>query len=531
VAVSALAVDRLTVRLPRGAERGHAVRAASFTLERGRTLCLVGESGSGKSMIANALLGLLPEGVVVESGRVVLDGRDLLALSERERARLRGNRIALVPQEPLAALNPVMRIGEHLAEVFEAHGRRAGARTGALLEEVGLADPVAIARAYPFELSGGQRQRVLIAMALALEPAVLIADEPTTALDVTTEAEILALLRRLREAHGMAVLFITHDFGVVAEIADDVAVMETGVIVEAGPADAVLGRPRHETTRRLLAAVPSTVVPPAAAPRDVPLLSVEGLSKTYASWGPFGRRRTVRAVDDVSFTIGRGEVLALVGDSGSGNSTLGGSVVRLLAPDGGRVRLGGEDILTLTGPALRRARRRIQMVFQDPYASLNPRVRVARTVAQGPIAAGTPVGVALADARRLLRTVGLDDAAGDRYPAAFSGGQRQRIAIARALALRPELVVADEAASALDVSVQAQILDLLQQLRSEFGLSLLFITHDLRVAASLADRVAVMRAGRIVEIGTTRDVFLAPKDEGTRRLLSAVPGARWSGAA
>ncbi len=529
--MSVLSVENLSIRLPKGAERSHAVRGVSFALEKGEVLCVVGESGSGKSMAANAIMGLLPEGVEVDGGRAMFEGRDLLALPDRQRQAVRGDRIAMIFQEPMTALNPLMRIGDQIAEVFEAHGRRAGNRVTELIDEVGLPDPPQIARAYPFQLSGGQRQRAMIAMALALEPDVLIADEPTTALDVTTQAQILDLVQDLRRRHGMAVMFITHDFGVVAEIADRVVVMRYGEIVEAGTADAVLHHPTHAYTRRLLDAVPSDVVPQATVLREEPLLAVEHLRKTFTTGGGFfAKKRVVKAIDDVSFTIGRGEVLGLVGESGSGKSTVGRSIVRLVEPDAGRVLLDGEDILTLDAPSLRKARRRAQMVFQDPYASLNPRVKVARAIAQGPIAAGTPAREALADARRLLETVGLDAAAADRFPHEFSGGQRQRIGIARALAMRPELIIADEAVSALDVSIQAQVLELLRNLRAEFGLSLLFITHDLRVAAQLCDRIAVMQSGRIVEIGPVRDVFLSPKDDYTRRLLAAVPGATWSSA-
>ncbi len=526
-----LTVEDLTIRLPRGAERTHAVRGASFEVARGETLCVVGESGSGKSMAAGAILGLMPEGVRIAGGRILFEGRNLLALPNRERQAIRGDRIGSVIQEPTTALNPVMRIGDQLAEVFAAHGRRGGHRAAELFAEVGLPDPAKIARAYPFQLSGGERQRVTIAMALALGPDLLIADEPTTALDVTTQGEILRLLQRLRDAHGMAMLFITHDFGVVREVADRIVVMRQGEIVEAGDAADVLNRPAHAYTRRLLAAVPSDVVPNAAPRHGETLLAVEGLRKTFTSSGGLLRpRRVVDAVDGVSFTIGRGEVLGLVGESGSGKSTVGRSIVRLVEPDAGTVVLGGEDVLALAGGRLRRARRRMQMVFQDPSASLNPRVTAARAVASGPIAAGTPGRHALDDARRLLELVGLDASAGDRYPDAFSGGQRQRIAIARALALRPELIIADEPVSALDVSVQAGILELLRSLRTEFGLSMLFITHDLRVAAQLCDRVVVMRMGRIVEEGLLREVFLAPREAYTRSLLAAVPGTRWSAA-
>ncbi|MBJ3775683.1 ABC transporter ATP-binding protein [Acuticoccus mangrovi] len=533
--MSVLAIRDLAIRLPRGADRAYAVDGISFDLAAGEILCVVGESGSGKSMAANAIMGLLPDLVRVERGTATFEGRDLLALPERAKQAIRGDRIAMIFQEPMTALNPLMRIGEQIAEVFEAHGklspRERRERAVALAAEVGLPDPAAIVHSYPFQLSGGQRQRAMIAMALALEPSILIADEPTTALDVTTQAQILDLIRNLQHRHGMAVMFITHDFGVVAEIATRVIVMRHGEIVEEGERETVLNAPQHDYTKRLLAAVPSDVVPTAGAVRDTPMLEVQHLRKTYTTGGGlFAKPRVTHAVDDVSFAIAKGEVLGLVGESGSGKSTVGRCLVRLVEPDGGSVTIDGEEITSLDAAGLRRARRRAQMVFQDPYASLNPRTKIARAIAQGPIAAGTPRREAMADARRLLETVGLDASAADRYPHEFSGGQRQRIGIARALAMRPELIIADEAVSALDVSIQAQVLELLRDLKDRFGLSILFITHDLRVAAQLCDRIAVMQKGRLVEIGKVADVFLNPQDDYTKRLLAAVPGATWTGA-
>ncbi|WP_108662910.1 ABC transporter ATP-binding protein [Acuticoccus kandeliae] len=533
--MSILSVEDLSIALPKGADRALAVKGVSFTIEAGEILCVVGESGSGKSMAANAIMGLLPDMVRVTGGRAVFEGVDLLTLPEAKRQALRGDRIAMIFQEPMTALNPLMRIGDQIAEVFDAHGklgpRARRERAVALATEVGLPDPEAIVRAYPFQLSGGQRQRAMIAMALALEPTLLIADEPTTALDVTTQAQILDLVRELQRRHGMAVMFITHDFGVVAEIATRVVVMRHGEIVEAGSAREILDHPTHPYTKELLAAVPSDVVPPPGAARASPLLEVKGLTKTYGGGGFLKRKRVVKAVDDVSFNIGKGEILGLVGESGSGKSTVGRVIVRLVEPDGGSVAIGGEEMTSLDANGLRQARRRAQMVFQDPYASLNPRTRIGMAIAQGPVAMGTPKKKALDDARHLLQTVGLDPGAVDRYPHEFSGGQRQRIGIARALAMRPELIIADEAVSALDVSIQAQILDLLRSLRDEFGLSMLFITHDLRVAAQLCDRIAVMQGGGIVETGPVAKVFLDPQDDYTKRLLAAVPGAAWSGAA
>jgi len=405
--------------------------------------------------------------------------------------------------------------------------RARDARAVELLDEVGLPDPARIARAYPHELSGGQRQRVMIAMALALEPKLLIADEPTTALDVTTQAQILRLLDGLRRRRGTAVLFITHDFGVVAEIADRIAVLQNGVLVEEGGADDVLARPRHDYTRRLLAAVPS-LVPPERPPQPVaaPVLVVEGLSKTYRKRSLFSAGREVKAADDVSLTLARGETLGLVGESGSGKSTVGRCVLRLIEPDAGTVALGDVRLSDLSRSAVRPHRKRIQMIFQDPFASLNPRQTVGRIIADGPIAHGLPPRQAFERARELLALVALSPNAIDRYPHEFSGGQRQRIGIARALALEPDVIVADEAVSALDVSVQAQILDLIRDLQERLGLAILFVTHDLRVAAQICHRIAVMQRGRIVESGETAALFADPRHDYTRQLLAAVPGGR-----
>ncbi|WP_172327331.1 ABC transporter ATP-binding protein [Mangrovicoccus sp. HB161399] len=528
-----LSIEELSIALPKGADRPHAVAGISMKIAEGEILCVVGESGSGKSMTANALMGLLPPGVTVDGGRAVFDGQDVLSLPETERQKLRGSRIAMIFQEPMTALNPLMRIGEQISEVFAAHGMYTQTerekRALSLVTEVGLPDPAKIMRAYPFQLSGGQRQRAMIAMALALEPELLIADEPTTALDVTTQAQILDLILDLRTRRGMGVMFITHDFGVVAEIADKVIVMEKGIAVEQGTAAEVLENPQHPYTRRLLDAIPTGRLPEARALEPAPVLEIKGLRKVYRTGGGlFREAREVRAVDDVSLSIRRGEVLGLVGESGSGKSTLGRTVVRLVTPDAGQVLVGGTDLAALSEEELRRSRNKVQMVFQDPYASLNPRHRILRALTAGPVAMGKPKPDAEAKARELLEIVGLGAETADRFPHEFSGGQRQRIGIARALAMEPELIVADEAVSALDVSIQAQVLDLLRDLRSRLGLSILFITHDLRVAAQLCDRIAVMQKGRLVEIGAVHDIFLAPREGYTRDLLAAVPGADWA---
>ena len=529
-----LEVDGLTVALPAGADRPFALQDVSFGLAAGEILCMVGESGSGKSMAASAVMRLLPPGVRVAAGRVALAGADLLALPEPAMRRVRGARIGMIFQDPMTALNPLRRIGDQVGEMFAAHTdlprgeiRR---RALTLLGEVRLPNPASAVRAYPHELSGGQRQRAVIAMALALEPLVLIADEPTTALDVTTQAQILALIRDLQRRRGMAVLFITHDFGVVADIADRVAVMQAGRMVEQGPAADILQHARHPYTRALIAAVPPLTRAIAAAPLTPgpPVLTLQGVSRTYGRPGLFRRGRVTRAVDDVSLDLPRGGTLGIVGESGSGKSTLARCIVRLLEPDAGSIRLHGTDLLRLPRREMRRQAARVQMVFQDPYASLNPRRRAGELVAQGPMLHGVGRAEAMARVRELFALVGLAPDAMDRYPHEFSGGQRQRIGLARALALRPEVLVADEAVSALDVSVQAQVLRLLADLRARLGLSMIFITHDLRVAAQICDRVAVMREGRVVEQGDAAVVLGAPRHAYTQALLAAVPGRGWT---
>ncbi|MEM5315998.1 ABC transporter ATP-binding protein [Paraburkholderia sp. JHI869] len=533
-----LDVRNLTVALPAGADRPHALNNVSFSLDAGELLCMVGESGSGKSMTASALTGLLPEGARVTGGNLLWRGQtDLLTLPRGQLRRWRGNRIGMIFQEPMTALNPLHTIGGQIAEVFRTHTRlgraQIRARSLELLDAVQIPAPEQALRRYPHELSGGQRQRAMIAMALALEPELLIADEPTTALDVTTQAQILHLIRDLQRRNGAAVLFITHDFGVVAEVADRIAVMRHGELVEQGAAHDVLNRPAHAYTQALIDAVPP---PPAAAGFSEPvhlaaaqasaLLSVLGLTKTYR---PRGRRATrVAALRDVSFELSRGSTLGIVGESGSGKSTLARTIMRLVTPDSGAIHYEGDDFGQ--HPRTREAqahRLGVQMVFQDPYGSLNPRRQVGDIVTQGPIARGVEPARAHARARELFALVGLSPDALTRFPHEFSGGQRQRIGLARALALEPKVLVADEPVSALDVSVQAQVLTLLARLKAELGLSMLFITHDLRVAAQLCDRIAVMKDGAIVEYGAPRELFTAPRHPYTRTLLDSVPGRAW----
>ncbi|GAB2943066.1 dipeptide ABC transporter ATP-binding protein [Nonomuraea fastidiosa] len=501
---------------------GPAVRGVDLTVGEGEIVAVVGESGSGKSTTAHAVLGLLPAGAAITGGSVLFAGEDLVRAGRRRMRRIRGREIGLVPQDPMVSLNPVMRVGAQVAETLLVHGmaerREARERAVELLGEVGLPDPEACARRYPHELSGGMRQRVLIAIALAAGPRLLIADEPTSALDVTVQRQILDHLTALTRRSGTAVLLITHDLALAAERADRVFVLHEGRSVESGSAAVILRAPDHPYTRRLVANAPSLAAAPSrpAVPASgEPLLSMEGVTKTFGD---------VTAVDDVTLSVGRGETLALVGESGSGKSTLALMALCLLPPTRGRVVFDGQDVAAGGRAALRRFRRRVQPVFQDPYSSLDPRRSVGDSVAE-PLRA---FGVGDRAARRarvaeLLDRVALPASIARRRPAELSGGQRQRVAIARALALGAELVVCDEPVSALDVTVQAQVLDLLAGLQAELGLSYLFISHDLAVVRQVADRVAVMRAGRIVEHGPAADVLGEPRHPYTRALLDAVP--------
>jgi peptide/nickel transport system ATP-binding protein len=528
-----LTLDRLSVRLPKGADRPHALSDVSLQVASNEILCVVGESGSGKSMMANAIMRLLPNEVAIDGGRMLFEGRDLCATSTAGMRQVRGAGIAMIFQEPMTALNPLRTIGDQIGEMFSIHTSLSKAdikaKVLALLADVHIPDPAAAAKAYPHELSGGQRQRAMIAMALALDPKLLIADEPTTALDVTTHAQILKLIRELQQRRKTAVLFITHDFGVVADIADRVVVMQHGVIVEQGSASAVLNAPQHAYTRQLIAAVPPLNAPPPRKLSDENILIISGVSKTYRTGGFWGRgARVTAAVKNVSLNLPKGATLGIVGESGSGKSTLARCIVRLIDPDKGAILLSGKDWAAMTRENVRRETRHIQMVFQDPFASLNPRRKAAELVAQGPIVHGTPRAKAIAEARELFDLVGLDPSAGDRFPHEFSGGQRQRIGLARALALKPDVLVADEPVSALDVSVQAQVLKLLADLRQRLGLSIIFITHDLRVAAQICDLVAVMKDGAVVEQGLAGDVFGNPQHPYTRALLDSIPGGAFA---
>ena len=521
-----LEVQNLDISLPKGADRPLAVSNASFTLMAGRTVCIVGESGSGKSTVADGIIGLLPRPLVApKAGRILFGGRDLLTLDDGEMRKLRGREIGMVFQEPMAALNPLMKIGDQLEEVLEIHvslpSDERRRRALAALADVGLPRVEELYETYPFRLSGGQRQRVVIACAMMLEPRLLICDEPTTALDVTTQAQILKLIASLRERRGTGVLFITHDFGVVSEIADDVIVMRNGVIEEQGPASEVLSNPQSAYTRQLIDAIPTGTATPRPAAAGVPLLEVKDLRRTYvASSGFFRAPRKVEALKGVGFTLERGSTLGIVGESGSGKSTLGRCVVGLEAPDGGSLTFDGAE---LSGSANTRRGGRIQMIFQDPFSSLNPKMSIGQSIAIGPITQGTPRDVAWRRACELLELVGIKPEAATRYPHEFSGGQRQRVGIARALAMDPRLIVADEPVSALDVSVQAQVLDLFEQLQKQLDFAMLFITHDLRVAARMCDRIAVMQHGEIVETGSGAEVLSNPQHAYTKQLLAAIP--------
>jgi peptide/nickel transport system ATP-binding protein len=532
----ALELRNLSISLPPGADRTHAVERVSLTVQRGEVVCLVGESGSGKSVIAQAVMGLLPRGLAPSGGQILLAGTDVLTASAQWLREARCVRMSMIFQEPMTALNPVMSCGDQIDEVLRKHtALSARARREKVLDillHVRLPDPPRIYESYPHQLSGGQRQRIMIAMALVLDPALLIADEPTTALDVTTQAQILKLIRELQTTHGTGVLFITHDFGVVAEISDRVAVLRHGELVEAGPTQQVLRDPSHDYTRMLIASVPSIVPPddPSAGQTELlrkPVLRIEHLIKTYVSGGLFQRRREVRAVDDVSLEISPGQTVGIVGESGSGKSTLARCVVRLIDLSGGKVFLGADEIGHRSRGEMREMRRRIQIIFQDPYRSLNPRRTAGESIIEGPMYFGTSRAEAIARARELMSLVRLDPIALERYPHEFSGGQRQRLCIARALAMAPQVLVADEAVSALDVSVQKQVLELLDDIRDRLNLAVLFITHDLRVAAQICDRVGVMSQGKLVEYGSASEVLGQPRHPYTQALLSAAPGRRW----
>ncbi len=526
-----VSIENLDIALPQGGDRRLAVSNATLTIERGEVLCIVGESGSGKSVLASAVAGLLPsDALSVVNGSLTFDGENVLRLNEARLRRLRGARIGYVFQEPMTALNPLLTVGRQVRETLRAHGRSGSKEeVAALFASMHLPQPDRIGQRYPHEISGGQRQRVAIAMAIACEPALLIADEPTTALDVTTQAEILKLILKLRAERGLAVLFITHDFGVVRDIADRIVVMQDGQIVEAGSAAELLAAPKHPYTRRLLAAVPDLASAPKRRPIDTPvILDLKDIRKRYKAPRRLfeSARDTVAALDGVDLVLRQGETLALVGESGSGKSTLGQIITGLLERDDGRFRLMDDEILSARDLFVRERRPMVQMVFQDPQSSLNPRHTIRRVLTEAAINGGLTRDAAEARMGELLRRVGINPDAANRKPHAFSGGQRQRIALARALMLQPRLLVADEPVSALDVSVQAQVLTLLSELQRDLGLSMLFITHDLRVAASISDTIAVLQGGKVVEVAPAGKIIGDPKSAYARKLIAAIPGKR-----
>ena len=528
-----LSIKDLSIALPASGERALAVENLNLEVFPGEILCVVGESGSGKSVTAFASIGLLAKVLEPTNGYIRLGGDDILSMSERELQNVRGKQVGMVFQEPMTALNPSFTVGNQIEEMFWRHQPEMSSsarrdKVLSILEEVQLPDPPALINAYPRQLSGGQCQRIVIAMAMALSPTLLIADEPTTALDVTTQARILDLIKDLRKNHGAGIMFITHDFGVVAEVADRVIVMEKGRLVEQGTVAKVIGNPQHPYTQKLVAAIPrmrSTIMDHGALGGETPLLSARNIRKTFSTkQGMFRRIRRVDAVKGFNLDLRLGESLAIVGESGSGKSTVANCMLRLQEADAGTMHINGQDFFALSGEELRSARRDIQVVFQDPYGSLNPRKSIRNTLLQGPRNFGISDEISLKLAKELLDIVQLDGNALSRFPNQFSGGQRQRICIARALMLEPKILIADEAVSALDVSIQAEVLRLLADIRRRLNLTILFITHDLRVASQVCDRVIVIRYGEVIEDGSIVDVFKTPQHAYTCMLLDATLG-------
>ncbi|WP_020565389.1 ABC transporter ATP-binding protein [Methylosarcina fibrata] len=527
-----LSVNNLSVAFNHG---NPVVDGISFDIRPGETFALVGESGSGKSITALSVLRLLPPNAAMTAGSILLQDDDLLCRSELEMCRVRGRRIGLIFQDPMSSLNPVMTVGKQIEEVIRLHFSLPKAavkqRVLDLLQQVEIPNPEQRLKDYPHQLSGGQRQRVMIAIALAGNPDLLIADEPTTSLDVTIQAQILALLKQLQRQTGMALWLISHDLALVATLADRIAVMQKGKIVETGPTEELFARPEHPYTRKLLMALPSMQSCLAHEPMEKPpLLRVSDFYYLYPVRKGLFKRVVdhVRAVDGVSFTIQQGKTLALVGESGCGKTTLGKALLNLIPGGTGQVLLDGVDLNRLDGEALRRKRSDIQIVFQDPFSSMNPRMLVGDIVAEGIRALHPEIDAETrrTRVRQLLEQVGLPSDAALRYPHEFSGGQRQRICIARALAVNPRLIVCDEPTSALDVSVQAQIVDLLKSLQRDKGVSFLFITHDLALVGEIADEVAVMYRGRIIEQGPVQQVLMNPGHAYTQKLLAAVPSVK-----
>ena len=529
-----LSIKDLTIEFHTRNGVATAVNNISFDLPHKKILGIVGESGSGKSVTCYSLLGLIPmpPGKIV-SGEAVFEGKNLFTLKEKELRDIRGNKISMVFQDPMTSLNPYMTVGAQIIEALRVHEKMdkktALKRAIDALHEVGIREPEKSVHKYPHEYSGGMRQRVMIAMALATEPDILIADEPTTALDVTIQAQILDLLRDIQSKRDLSIIFITHDLAVIHSLADYVLVMEKGNIVERGePAD-IFQRPSHPYTQKLIAAIPNTAKPEAykVSVDSEALLNVSHLNTKYpirkASLFT-GAKEYLHVVKDISLTINKGEILGLVGESGSGKSSFGKTIMRLVDSESGKVLLGDTEILGLTGDELKKSRRDYQMIFQDPYASLNPRMTILDTLSEALLTHNivSSEGV-YARVAELIVSVGLDERSLRKYPHEFSGGQRQRIAIARAIAVEPQLIVADEAVSALDVTIKAQVLELLLNLTKKYNLTMLFISHDLSVVRYVCDRVAVMQFGEILEVGETESLFANPQHEYTQRLLKAIP--------
>jgi peptide/nickel transport system ATP-binding protein len=510
--------------------RARAVDRVSFSLRPGETLGLVGESGCGKTVTALALMRLIqtPPGRIDE-GQILFKGRDLLKLPEREMQKIRGNEISMVFQEPMTSLNPVTRCGKQVVEAIRAHQqisrKEAKLKALGLFREVQLPDPEGTFNAYPHEISGGQRQRVMIAMAVSSNPDILLADEPTTALDVTVQKEIIRLLKDLKERYSMAILFITHDLGLIREIADELLVMKNGMIIESGPVKEIFTNPKHPYTRELLECrsrldlVPGK--PPAGYGQNA-LLEAENLHTTFRGKG---KRREVKAVNGISLKVYPGEVLGLVGESGCGKTTLGRTILHLIEPSSGSLRFGELDLIAIRRSELKKFRKDMQIIFQDPYSSLNPKMTVGKAITEPMLVhrIGQSYSERKKKALQLLGKVGLGEPIFHRYPHELSGGQRQRVCIARALSVEPKFIVCDESVSALDVSVQAQVLNLLKELKEEFGFTYIFISHDLAVVKFISDRIAVMKDGKIIETGTAEEIYFSPKNEYTKKLINSIP--------
>ena len=559
-----VSIRNLTVEFKTGDGIVKAVNNISFDIPKGKTVGLVGESGSGKSVTSLALMRLIPNPPgLITGGEMLFNGTDLAKISEPEMRKIRGNKISMIFQEPMTSLNPVFTVGYQIAEALILHQglskKEARERSIELMNQVGIPDPTRRVDTYPHEMSGGQKQRVMIAMAIACAPDLLIADEPTTALDVTIQKQVLDLLQGLQEQYKMSMLFITHDLGVIADIADDVVVMYRGNIVEKNKCLEIFQRPQHPYTKGLLACRPSLVHHPIrlatvsdfmtedgqekktdikiisndekqvrpTGPENTPLLELKNVSKHFPIRGGLlgGIKDYVKAVDDVSLTVRRGRTLGLVGESGCGKTTLGRTILRLIEPTSGEINYNGVDITKLGREEMRKMRRKMQIVFQDPYASLNPRMTVGAAIQEPMIIHGIGENAADQDERAaaLMKKVGLDPKVLSRYPHEFSGGQRQRICIARALAVQPEFVICDESVSALDVSIQAQILNLLLDLQDEFKLTYIFISHDLAVVKFIADEVVVMNGGKVVERADAVQIYKNPREEYTKKLLSSIP--------